>query len=109
MRIGNGAKACSELRVPRSSRDRGKGQGLLFILVLVFWWGASWGMGQCPKHPVDVFELEQLYNQGKFDEIIKRGYCVDSLYEITRPRYSPSLEELTTADRFMHLYILTAY
>jgi hypothetical protein len=97
------------------ARDKGQGSrgksrwGLRMLAVLLFCCGVSLVWAQCPKHPVDVFELEQLYNQGRFEEIIQRGGCVDSLFQATRPRFSPTLEELTTADRFIHLYILTAY
>jgi hypothetical protein len=64
---------------------------------------------QCPRHPAEVFELELLYDQGRFEEIITRGYCVDSLFKATHPKSHPSLDEITTAERFIHLYILAAY
>ncbi|HEX2900579.1 MAG TPA: hypothetical protein VHS96_12735, partial [Bacteroidia bacterium] len=63
---------------------------------------------QCPKTPAEVYKLEQGFERGDIDPILDLGMCISTLFEATRPQADPSLDLLTTTEKFMRLYMKAA-
>jgi hypothetical protein len=76
--------------------------GCITILLL-----ASHLRSQCPNSPSDIYEIDQNYRNGDFEEILSKGHCLEELFESTQPIHEPSNDLLSATERFMHYYALS--